>query len=95
MIDNNDISLSVKFVSCNEAKTLLNGETNKPVGYEIESLVNNNPSIKNFSFAEIIDKDLRDKNEFALPFAEKSDDRFVIKKQLLYKNFTIRNEEAA
>ena len=93
LFNNNDISLSVKFVSCEDAKTLLYGEKERPAGYEIERLINNN-SLNILSFAEIIDKDLRGKNEFFLPFAEKQDNRFVIKKQLLYKNFVKGIEEA-
>lgn len=92
LFDNNDISLSVKFVCCKNAGELLTGEKNKPVGYEIEAIINNNNKYKPLSFAEIIDLDLRNKNEFFLPFTEKQNNRFVINKSLFYKNFIVGKE---
>jgi hypothetical protein len=95
LFDNNDISLSVKFVCCNTASELLTSETNKPAGYEIETLLNSNSQYKPLSFAEIIDKELRGKNEFYLPFAEKQEERFVLNKFLIYEDFLIKEEKSS
>lgn len=87
LFDNNDISLSVKFVCCENAADILNNETKNPKGYEIERLINNNSSLKSISFAEIIDKDLKNQNSFSLPFIRSNNGRFIITKHLTFENF--------